>query len=413
LSWLCKALFPRQDTYDAGVVLNCPIEEIKMKAIIVQKSGHCRTDVPNTQRSVIELPVAPRINARIRFSSTNPIIDRHITPWEALDKVVMLLEQGKIADRISISGPGDPLACIEPTQETLALIHERFPGIPLSVRTLGIGGEKYASRLSKVGVTHADLQVNAVTEDILEKLYAWIRPGFKTIRLQDAAKILVTEQKKAVRAFKDADMSVSIVTTVYPENNADHVESIAHLMADLGADDMVLVPYQPEEGAEINLAPPDKALLEAVRKSASHYITVSEEQASAPSLGCNRDAASPGMPTPTKQRPNVAVVSSNGMEVDLHLGEAIRVLIYGPREDGLACLLESRQAPEPGGGETRWETLADILPDCFVLLAASAGENPRKILGGRGIKVLITDDSIEGTVDVLYGGGKKMKKGRK
>ena len=207
-------------------------------------------------------------------------------------------------------------------------------------------------------------------------------------------------------------MSVSILTTVYPENNADHVESIAHLMADLGADDMVLVPYRPEEGAEINLFPPDDELMKTVRKSVSRYITISEERESVMSAACDPVAAT-GMPKPTKQRPNVAVVSSNGMEIDLHLGEAIRVLIYGPREDGLACLLESRPAPEPGGGGSRWETLADALPDCFALLAASAGENPRKILGGRGIKVLIIEDTIDGTVDVLYGGGKKKKKGRK
>jgi len=336
----------------------------------------------------------------------------HLAPQEALDKVAALLEQGETIDRITLSGPGDPLAFIEPTLETLALIHQCFPEIPLSIKTIGIGGEKYADSLSKVGVTHADLLVNAVTEDILEKLYAWIRPGFKTIRLQDAAKILVAEQKKAVRAFKDAGMKVSIVTTVYPENNTDHVEAIAHLMADLGAEKMILCPYRPEDGAEINLAPPDKEMMKMVHESASRYISVSEEQEPAPATGCHLDVL-PGLPKPTKERPNVAVVSSNGMDVDLHLGEAIRVLIYGPREDGLTCLLESRQAPESGGGGSRWEALADTLPDCFVLLAASAGENPKKILGRRGIKILITEDGIEGTVDVLYGGGKKKKKGRK
>jgi nitrogen fixation protein NifB len=45
-----------------------------------------------------------------------------------------------------------------------------------------------------------------------------------------------------------------------------------------------------------------------------------------------------------------------------------------------------------------------------VILAASAGETPRRILAEAGIKVLITQDNIEGTVDVLYGGGKKGKK---
>ena len=101
------------------------------------------------------------------------------------------------------------------------------------------------------------------------------------------------------------------------------------------------------------------------------------------------------------------------MDVDLHLGHATQVLVYGPREDGLACLLGSRYLPEPGSGSSRWEALAGILDDCFVILTASAGDKPREILSRLGLSVLITDGSIDGTVDVLYGGGKKGKKNKK
>jgi len=97
------------------------------------------------------------------------------------------------------------------------------------------------------------------------------------------------------------------------------------------------------------------------------------------------------------------------MDVDLHLGQAHRIMIYGPREDGLPCLLKSRLMPEAGGGGSRWQKLAETLNDCFVLLAASAGDNPRRILADCGIAVLLTDGNIEGTVDVMYGGGKKSK----
>ena len=105
----------------------------------------------------------------------------------------------------------------------------------------------------------------------------------------------------------------------------------------------------------------------------------------------------------------MAVVSATGMDVDLHLGQARKLLIYGPREDGLACLLETRQAPDPGSGVSRWEHLADVLHDCFALLAVSAGQRPREVLGSRGIRVILTEENIEGTVDLLYGGGKKHK----
>jgi nitrogen fixation protein NifB len=409
---LCKERILRRGNLAAGLDVQYKTEDIRMDVRCTQKSDSRCAGGPQVAGHYVEFAVAPRTNARIRFSSTSLKPDLHLSPQEVLENVDVLSRQGATLLRVGISGPGDPLACIEPTLETLSLLHARFPKLELSIKSLGINGEYYASRLARAGVTHVDLQVNAVTEDILEKIYAWIRPGFKTLRLQEAAKILIAEQKKAVRAFKDAGMSVSIITVIYPENNIDHVETIAHLMADLGADDMHLIPYRPEEGAEINLTPPDAGIMEALCKNASRYIKVHLEKEPASTPGNHQDSR-PGWPKPTQERPNVAVVSSDGMDVDLHLGEAIRILIYGPREDGLACLLESRPAPEPGGGESRWEALADTLADCFVLLAASAGENPRKILKRRGIKVLITDDSIEGTVDVLYGGGRKKKKSRR
>jgi nitrogen fixation protein NifB len=380
---------------------------VKMKK--APTSVDCRHRPSTEKGHFLELPVAPRINARIRFAAAPQVPVGHLAPVDALNEVKTLATIGEHIDYIGLSGPGDPLAYIEPTLETLGLLHHHFPNIPFFVRTLGIGGEKYADKLSQAGVSHVDLLVNAVSEEIVEKIYAWVRPGFKTLRLPDSAKILISEQKKAVRAFKDAKMTVSVITTVFPENNSDHIESIAHTMGEYGADNMVLIPYRPEENAEIRLNVPNKKLMETVRKKAAKYILVADEQRPSIFPGEHQDMKS-GLPKPTPDRPNVAIVSSNGMDIDLHLGAAIRVLIYGPRQDGLTCLLESRPAPEPGGGDNRWKNLAATLHDCFAILAASAGESPKKFLAASGIKVLVIEDTIEGTVDVLYGGGRKKKK---
>ncbi|MEN8141632.1 MAG: NifB/NifX family molybdenum-iron cluster-binding protein [Thermodesulfobacteriota bacterium] len=97
------------------------------------------------------------------------------------------------------------------------------------------------------------------------------------------------------------------------------------------------------------------------------------------------------------------------MDIDLHLGQAIKALIYGPREDGLPCLLESRDLPEPGHGGKRWLELAEILADCCCLLAEAAGQTPKETLSKQGLPVILINDNVEGTVDALYGGGKKGK----
>jgi nitrogen fixation protein NifB len=252
----------------------------------------------------------------------------------------------------------------------------------------------------------------------MRKLYAWIRPGARTVPLFAATELLLGEQAKAAIAFVGNGCRVGVKTTIYPGYNDGHAGEIAITMAARGARFMAVAPYDPAVGEEILLERPGLELMATVRARVEKYlpVVVAPEKicGEGPSddKGCGCQTAG-FLPKPSVERPNVAVVSSGGMEVDLHLGHAKTALIYGPREDGLACLLGARALPEPGFGAARWELLADILKDCFVLLAASAGESPRKILEGRGIRILITEDDIGGVVDVLYGGGKKGKGCRK
>ncbi len=331
-------------------------------------------------------------------------------PVEALNWVNETLGERNV-DAVYITGPGDPLAIPGPTMETLQLIKGKFPQLGLGITTLGLGGRSSVDMLAQNGIGRVTLLVDAVDADITQSLYAWIRPGRKTIPLVKAAKILLDEQIKAVRAFKESGFTVDIRTTVYPGINDGHVENIAKKMARLGADSMTLAPCKPSEN-EGYPSVPDAGLMARLFEAAAKHMQVkiggqnTEKEWKTTSTGCTYPST---IVKPSPERPNVAVVSSDGMDVNLHLGQAIQVLIYGPREDGLACLLETRRAPEPGSGDSRWEKLADSLNDCFAMLTASAGDNPRKILSNRGISVIITDDNIEGMVDVLYGGGKKGK----
>ena len=208
-------------------------------------------------------------------------------------------------------------------------------------------------------------------------------------------------------------MTVQIITTVYPDHNTDHLEAIARTMAACGADGMILIPYQPAEGADIVLPAADAAMMAAGRSGAAPGICRCRQTTGR----AGRHAADGRCANPRRsrphERPNVAVASANGMDVDLHLGQARQLLIYGPREDGLVCLLETRPAPEPAGAGERWQMLAGILADCFALLAASAGETPRSELARGRHHRPDHRGHIEGIVDVLYGGGKKGKQGRK
>lgn len=379
-----------------------------MSAEIIQLPvARHESDVPS-EHAVLRLPIAPRANSKSRFSAMEISSATTMMPEQAFRCLQEHVEQGTLVERVELTGPGDPLVTMDSTLETAKLIKSHYPEIALSIKTLGINGEKYADQLGSVGINHIELTIDALDTDIMKKLYAWVRPGFKTLPLPDAVQVLKTEQEKAIRAFKDADMMVTALTTLYPGNNIDHIEKMALLLAKMGVDEMILIPHISPENAEIVLDPVDPKVIQEVSKGVAKYLTVEVQYGDLNAIKADSKVSS--LPKPTPERPNVAVVSSNGMEVDLHLGHAIQVMVYGPREDGLICLLEVRPAPEPGGGSERWQELASSLEDCFVLLAASAGDKPRKTLSKNGLQVYITNENIDGTVEVLYGLDKKKRK---
>ncbi|WP_167496552.1 NifB/NifX family molybdenum-iron cluster-binding protein [Desulfopila sp. IMCC35006] len=373
----------------------------------------CCSNPTNTNDAVVYLPVAPQIVARTRFSPPTATHSQCLMVPEALDWLDHVMkERGESVSTVAISGPGDPLATPDITLHVVTEVRKRYPHIRIGLTTLGIGSDRLASDLAKAGVNYVAMEVNGVRSEIVEKLYAWIRPAQKTLKISEAARLLIKEQRNGVPALKFHNLTVGVHTTLFPGYNTDHVAKISSEMMELGADTISLVPYVPEANAEVDLDIPSPEIIANAVQKAGQFLNVTEPILSqAMTSGCGSPAATIAeLSQPTKKRPNVAVASSNGIEVDLHLGQARKFIIYGPRDDGLACLLEVRNAPEPGKGSARWTELANVLPDCFMVLAASAGETPRRILGEAGIKVLITEENIEGTVDVLYGGGKKKKK---
>ncbi|MFV0348555.1 MAG: NifB/NifX family molybdenum-iron cluster-binding protein [Halodesulfovibrio sp.] len=389
----------------------------------------------HTTPQTVLLPVSARANTCIRFSGTAPG-KAVLSPEQAVEMLSQKLAEGATIVAVDIAGPGDPLATPEVTLRTLSMVRALLPETPLSVTTNGMGAAALAMSLAEAGASRMNLLTNAVDPLITSGIYAWIRPGTRTLPLPEAACKLVEEQAAAVRACCNAGMKVGIRTTVFPETNDAHVTTIAATMAALGAEDMTLVPYsQGDADAPALPAPAEKLsatrmdeLMDVIRSAAACHLPVFVDTAPATNFptataatgtgsGCTAPQqaqwTAPALPKPAAGKPNVALVSSNGMDVDMHLGQASKVLVYGPREDGLPCLLGVRKAPEAGSGDSRWAQLAELLHDCFVLLTASAGSKPKDILSRNGLPVLITEGEIDATVDLLYGGGKKGGKGKK
>ena len=368
------------------------------------KQPGCGCKVPEW----ISLPIAPQAAARSRFCGDGKL-PQAIPLHGALTWVDDLLERGVAIKGLDINGPGDPLATLPMTLELLDHLRTKHPKFPLGVTTLGLGLAESASLLAQHTVVRVTLLMDAVTPETVQKLFAWVRPGKRNMPLAEACAILIDEQSKGISACRSAGIEVAVLCTVYPGVNEQEVEEIACRAAALGAESMALLPGTGWLASEEKLIPPVPEAMVRLRETAARHLQIITQPEHAEEGRMKSPPECAGLPSPKASRPNVAVLSSNGMDIDLHLGQAIKALIYGPREDGLACLLGTRDLPEPGAGDSRWQQVADTLHDCFVLLATSAGQKPREILGQHGLTILLSEDNVEGTVDVLFGGGKKGK----
>jgi nitrogen fixation protein NifB len=364
---------------------------------------------PNRPKGVWIMPIAPIAVARSRFSPPTPLHNRCLTAAEALTGLSESLADGHTVDPlVVICGPGDPLATPELTLQTIQAIKERFPDLPVSLQTMGLGSAQLAGSLARAGLSLVEILVDGVQAAVLEKIYAWIRPGLRTLPLGKAIKQLLEDQRFGVPALKFHGLEVVVHTTLYTGINLDHLAKISREMAELGADAIALSPYTSVVGSEVVLSAPDKGMVDMASAAAIRHLPVVPPLLSDASPEREppqqRDS---GTPKPTAERPFLAVVSNSGMDIDIHLGQAKRFLIYGPGEAGPVCLLGTRPAPAAGQGEERWKVAAATLTDCFVLLAEGAGETPRRILAEQGLPVLLSSAAIDVAVDRLYGGGKK------
>jgi nitrogen fixation protein NifB len=366
----------------------------------------------------MHLPVAVRGNARRRWGFQPS--GQALAPEEAIGRLKAVVAAGTDIRVVGITGPGDPLAEPAPTLRTLHLVREAFPGMALCLSTNGLNSPAIANgvarELAGLGLVHVTLLIDAVDPEIVAALYAWIRPAKHTLPLPEAARELVAAQAASIQAFVAAGLRVKVNAYIYPGVNDQHLPELARWAREQGASVMAFVPFAPQAGAEHDDQPqaPDPDLVHELRRQVMAHIELMPHfEACGQDIAGLETPAAPSvkqMPRPTTGRPNVALASSNGMEVDLHLGQAARFLIYGPRtQDGLVGLIGDRSAPDPGGGDERWRSVAETLCDCFALLVSSAGQRPRMLLAESGLRVLPNEGGVEGLVDALYGGGKKGK----
>jgi nitrogen fixation protein NifB len=341
-----------------------------------------------------------------------------LSPSQSLKYLVKAVEKLPDLSVVGIAGPGDPFASPEEVLETLRLVRQQYPEILLCVATNGLNIAPYVDRLAELQVSHVTITLNAIDPAIGASIYAWVRDGKTIYRGESAAGVLLQRQRSAIAALKQRGIVVKINTIVIPGINEDHIEEIAREMKRLDADIMNCVPMYPvadtpfEEKQE--LKPTEIVRL---RKIAGSYLPqmnhctrcradaagmLGEEQSA--ELVAIMGACAINAPEGHELRPYVAVASMEGVLVNQHLGEASHLWIFEHGPEG-PRLIGTRETPEEGGGNLRWLELAESLRDCRALLVSGVGPNPRRVIEGKGIRVLEMAGFISEGVNSLYHAG--------
>ncbi|MFZ2088284.1 MAG: radical SAM protein [Desulfobaccales bacterium] len=374
----------------------------------------------------VHLPVAPKCNILCNYcnrkydcvnESRPGVTSAVLTPEQSLAYMERVLAAEPRITVAGIAGPGDPFANPEDTMRTLRLVREKFPELLLCLATNGLGLPPYVQELADLQVSHVSITVNAVDPEVGRRLYSWVRDGKVVYRGLKAAELLLSRQLEAIAALKAHGITVKVNTIIVPGVNDHHVEAIAGRMAELGVDILNLMPMYPNVDTPFAEIPePTPALMSALRLEAEkflpqmHHCTrcradavgLLEEDRSKDLHGCLSACAA--LPPPLDQdRPYVAVATREGALVNLHLGEAPSLQIWGPDQNGGFTLIEERPAPLPGSPD-RWGALAGTLKDCRAVLVNAIGDTPRAILQESRVMPLEMSGFIDMALSAVYDG---------
>jgi nitrogen fixation protein NifB len=371
----------------------------------------CFNEAARKTAARIHLPVAPRCNVQCNFcdrrfdclnESRPGVTSAVLTPRQAVYYLDRAMEKSPAIRVVGIAGPGDPFASPEETLETLRLVRKRYPEMLLCVASNGLEIAAHAAALGQIKVSHVTLTVNAVDPAIGAPIYAWVRAGTRVLRGVDAATVLLERQFEAIVELKRRGVTVKINTIVMPGINDEHAADVAREVAALGADIMNCIPVYPVAGTPFeSLGQLDHGELAELRRGTAEFLPqmLHCTRCRADAVGLLGEAQSAeliellqttaaGPANPEEKRPYLALASHEGLLINQHVGEAALFWIFEPQPGGPPALVETRDAPEAGGGATRWYELAELLHDCKAVFTSAVGQTPRRILEQHGIRVV-------------------------
>lgn len=378
------------------------------------------------QNARIHLPVAPDCNVSCNYcnrkfdcvnESRPGVTSTVLTPEQALDRFLQVNSRLKNLKVVGIAGPGDALANFENTRKTLELIRREAPGVTFCLSTNGLMLPYYASDLTKLGVTHVTITINAIDPKIGARIYREI--NFMGLRLtgEKGSALLLANQLAGLKLLAALGIVIKINVVMIKGINDHHIEEVIKAVKGYGVFISNIMPLIPASGSAFEHMPLTSSIeLNELRKVCGVHLKQMYhcQQCRADAVGTLQNDLSSEFREASACQPlksekisesgiafSFAVASRNGRFVDEHFGHAKEFFIYRYSE-GEIELVEKRQTKEYCTGaadcdeeEDKLSSMIKLIEDCNAVLVLRIGHTPQKVLEQKGLKVVQTCGAIE------------------
>ncbi|ACS84324.1 nitrogenase cofactor biosynthesis protein NifB [Musicola paradisiaca] len=402
----------------------------------------------------MHLAVAPACNLQCNYcnrkydcsnESRPGVVSELLMPEQAAAKARQVAAAIPQLSVVGIAGPGDPLANMGRTFNTLELLRNQLPDLKLCLSTNGLMLPDAVDRLLDVGVDHVTVTLNTLDPDEAARIYAWLWLDGERYTGREAGEMLLARQQEGIRRLTEKGVLVKINSVLIPGINDRSLLQVSEKAREWGAFLHNIMPLiaRPEHGTVFGLngqPEPDADFLAEVRgRCAVAMPQMSHcQQCRADAIGMLGEdrsqqfplSALPAQPQPylplLHQRARlhasiasrgesdepqaclVAVASSRGDVIDCHFGHVERFQIYSLSAAGVV-LVNERFTPKychgsddcaPADGDDRMAEMLALLSDVKAVFCARIGYAPWQKLEQHGIQPCV-EGAWQSVHDVL------------
>ena len=189
---------------------------------------------------------------------------------DAIQRVSMVVRRNESIRVVGVAGPGEPLVN-EETLRAMRLIQRMVPGLILCLSTNGLLLEERLEEIVDSGVQSITVTINALSPEVAERIYAWVRYRGRLYTGMDAARLLLGNQWRGLKKAVERGLVVKVNTVLIPGINTGEIAGIARLAGEIGAEVMNIIPLIPQ-GELSRIRAPSASELSEMRRLCARYI---------------------------------------------------------------------------------------------------------------------------------------------